>query len=269
MSNGPPNPYAAGDYRLVAAPQGATQTSIPQTIGILNIIFGSLLLMCGLCSGVSQVASSTFLGPVMQAQQQQLQAQLQAQRDRMIQQLKDQEAAAPDEATAQQIAQERQRLEQQPLQQAPNFTAIMGIGQSMAWYTWLSLGTGVPLNILLIVAGAGLLRRQEWGRKLGIWTAALKVVRLLIDQGLWIFVVVPDLAATIGEAMADMLPPGGQGPPPNAMVSMYLIIYSVQGVLTILFGSIYPLICAYLLTRPRVREACQAAGLPPPAASFR
>ncbi len=267
MSSGPPNPYQAGDYCLVAAPQGATQTSIPQTIGILNIIFGALLLMCGLCSGVSQFASSAFLGPLMQAQQQQLQAQLQAQQDRMIQQLKDQEANAPDEATRQQIAQERQRLEQQPLQQAPDFTALMGIGQSMAWYTWLSLGTSVPLNILLIIAGAGLLRRQEWGRKLCLWTAGSKVVRLLIDQGLWIFVVVPDLAQTIGDAMTKMMPPNAQGPPPGAMTGVYLVVYSVQGVLTILFGSIYPLISLYLLSRPRVREACQGAGMSAPSAA--
>src|SRR5215471_1940587 len=50
--------------------------SAAKTIGVLNIVFGACLLLCGLCCGLYMTAVAA-MGPMMAVQQQQVQQQMQ------------------------------------------------------------------------------------------------------------------------------------------------------------------------------------------------
>src|SRR5947208_3402060 len=67
-----------------------------KTIGILNVIFASLLLLCLVCMSLQLVMQSA-MGPMMAAQQAQMQQAMQAQRQQQLQQLKTQEDNAVNE----------------------------------------------------------------------------------------------------------------------------------------------------------------------------
>jgi hypothetical protein len=117
--------------------------------------------------------------------------------------------------------------------------------------------TGLVLNIVMIVAGIGLLRLRRWGRKLALWTAALKIGRLVVVQGVALFVTVPIIAESMGNAVEGMIPQGsGPGPPPGTFHTVYGVMFSVQSLAFVLFGSIYPAICLWLLRKPAVKAAC-------------
>ena len=63
----------------------------------------------------------------------------------------------------------------------------------------IDLASNLILNLLMFIAGIGLIRVKEWGRTLGVWVAALKIVRLLALTASMIVVVVPFVTQKAGE----------------------------------------------------------------------
>jgi hypothetical protein len=114
-------------------------------------------------------------------------------------------------------------------------------------------------NVLMLISGVGLIRLREWGRKLAVWVAALKIVRLIVLYGIFIMVMVPifvKLILDMFEEMAQSLPPGAGRPPIAGMTTMFGTMFSVSAVAVMILGSIYPGIVLWLLTRPGVKAAC-------------
>jgi hypothetical protein len=251
-------------------PARRPKTSIPKTIGVLNIVFGLLLMMCSVCVGLS-MAMQSAMAPMFAVQQQQMQQIQEAEREKRLQVLQNQEQAAADENAKAALREKQKELLAKPLVKMPDMaklTSEMGLAQ----YGIADAVTGLLLNVLLVISGIGLINFKDWGRRLGIWVAALKIVRLIALYSYFIVVVVPRISkalATMFKDMGDQIAnaaPAGQ-PAPNVaefeqMGAMMGVMYTAQGIAMIILGVIYPIIVLILLSRPRVKAACTFAATP-------
>jgi hypothetical protein len=254
----PPRPYRDEPPR----------TGIPKVIGILNIIFGVLLMLCSVCTGLS-LAMQSAMGPAFAAQQQELQKAVQVDRNKKLQELRDRAQAAKDEKEKADLQGQEKALQAQPLPKMPDMSKFIQ-ESSLQVFTIADFISGLIFNILLLVSGFGLVRYKEWGRQLGLWVAALKIVRLIVLYGFLIVVVVPrvtQIFTSMVQEMAEQMPkagPPGQRAPGAAelaqMSTMMQAMYTGLAVGMILLGSIYPIIVLILLSRPRVKAACASTG---------
>ncbi len=261
----PPAPYDNDWYPSIS--ERRPKTSIPKTIGTLNIVFRALLMLCGICFGLS-MAMQSAMGPVMAAQQQQFQQMQEAERAQKLQALQDLEKAAKDENDKAAIQAQQQALKALPMPKMPDMAKFMQEA-GFPGYVIADVATGLLLNILLIVSGIGLLSFKEWGRRLGLWVAAAKIIRLVALYGYFIVVVVPDLTKALTsmfkemvDEMAKAAPPGQPVPKAADMAQMGTamgIFYTAFAIGMMTFGVVYPIIVLILLSRQRVKAACAPA----------
>jgi hypothetical protein len=234
--------------------------SSAKTIGVLNVIFASILLLCGICSGMQLALQSTFV-PIFGGQQQQIQAQVQAQRALEIQKLADKEKTAKNENEKQKFQAERKNLEAQPVPKMPDMTKMYGTDNPRVLNTWLiDTFTAVILNLLMLASGVGLLMVKEWGRVLGIWVAGLKIVRLVAIYVFMIVVIVPFVSQRFGQTVDEMnrnMPAQGGGAPAGQVAAFMGTFMTIGAVSMIVLGAIYPAICLIVLTRASVKAACR------------
>src|ERR1051326_1167676 len=126
-------------------------TSAARTIGVLNIIFGSVLILCGLCSALN-LGMQTTMGPMMAAQQQQMQQAFKAERQRAVDQLEARAKASTDPKEKTTLEAQKKALENQPLPEPPDMSKIF---QNPQWrgYMLADVVTGLLLNLLMVVSG--------------------------------------------------------------------------------------------------------------------
>ena len=234
-------------------------------VGIFNVFFAAQILICGLCMSGYTLTLPMWL---------RLFSQVQKQTEERAEQLKtaqleaaiEREKAAKTDPEKIEAAARRIEVETRPkaaLSMSMDFTR-MGLADPkiIAW-SWAELISSLTLNSMMLASGIGLLHWKPWARSLGIWTAALKIVRLVLVYGYFVLSVVPVLAQRMGEAVVAMMAqqpgtmgPTGGAPPVSLFVRIYLITYSGMGVGMILIGVVYPMIVLWLLTRPGVKSAC-------------
>jgi hypothetical protein len=242
---------------------------IPKVLGILNIVFASGILLCGLCSGFYYMmlpglmkASATMQETAIKHFEEEQKADLKKLDEA-------DQAAKSDEEKA---AIEKQRIEVRS-RPKPNFglndPSSLGLDDpKLMKYMWADLLTSLVLNLMMLIAGIALVNRKPSGITLGLWTAGLKIIRLILIYSLFAIVVVPTLARTLGKVAvaATQAQVTGRPMPPNVdmafFVRTYTIMYTVVAVGMIVFGSIYPLVSLWLLSRPGARAACSGAKLP-------
>ncbi len=247
------------------------RTSIPKTIGILNIVFGALLMLCSVCVGLNLAVQSS-MGPALAGQQQQFQQMMEAERQKQLQDLKNREQAAKDEKEKADIQAQEKTLRAQPLPKMPDMSKLAET-EGLRTYGIADVVSGLILNVLMIVSGIGLVAYKEWGRKLGLWVALLKIVRLIAVYGFFLLVVVPGLTrafSSMFQEMADQMakaaPPGQPAPKAAELAQVGTtvgIVYAAFAVAMIVLGAIYPIIVLILLSRARVRAACAPAAPAP------
>lgn len=235
-------------------------------LGWLNVIFGMLILLFAACSGI--VAIGQHLSqPLITAQFEQQQAReeaRQAEREEQIAELVEAEAAATSDVERDRLREKRERLEfESRLHRPVDVTAFTKVGTDpkIFAFTIVDLVGALVLNVLLIASGIGLLLLAPWGRKLALFVAGAKLLRLCVQTAWNLVVIVPIVAAQM-QAMQEQMfvdmpggPPGG--PPPEAMFS---VIFAFQRamiyggpIIMLIIGAIYPLILIWLLTRPNAR----------------
>src|SRR4051812_38953589 len=167
-----------GRMALDASPRPcAPQPGVLKAIGILNIFFGGMLLLCGLgCLNLTApvvVASMPLrIEPVT------TQAFFDEMRRQRIDDLHAREQAAEEGAERDRIRKEREEFEaKRPrVEKEIDFPEV---NSNLAWlsrYLQFDVLSGPVLNVLLVVAGMGLVLRKNWARLLGLVTAALKIV---------------------------------------------------------------------------------------------
>lgn len=253
------------DYSDDAPPPVQPNAYAAKTIGILNIVFGSLLLLCGICAGLNQ-GMQAAMGPVMAAQQQQVQKAADTARQVELRQLKEREKASTDAKEKATLQEKQKALEAQPVPQMPDVSKIARNPLYLR-YMLCDVATGIFLNILMVISGIGLLNLKEWGRRTALWVAGLKIIRLLALYGYFAMVVGPFLAQQFRDIMEEVAKSAPQGQPaPGAaelvQFSKFMeIMLTAYAIAMIVLGVIYPLVVWFVLNRVSVKAACT-----PPAA---
>ena len=179
----------------------------PKTIGLLNIIFGAGLMLCSLCMGFSAALTPAFT-EAMQIPQQQMVQQAEQRRAADAEGLR-----RPGEGGGHRGGEGGVPRPAPPgpgpaqAGPAPGMDmAKMGFGRPEVVATmWIDVLTSLVLNSLMIVAGVGLIRFREWGRRLALWVAGLKIARLVIVNGVYVLVAVPIFSKGIADMMADAM----------------------------------------------------------------
>jgi hypothetical protein len=260
MSQNPTDDFAAPED----IPPIAPNPSAAKTIGILNIVFASALLLAGLCCGTYAVVFSN--SGFWSAQQQQMQAAIEGQRKAEIKKLEDEEKDAKTDKEKGEI---RARLRQLELQQIPEINPVKmyGMDDSRVVGYWIGdAASGLIVNLAMLIAGIGLVALKDWGRLLGIWVAVIKIVRLVVVYGFYILVVVPIITQRFIEttekttqAMGAQVNAAGPQMRQAAVQAGEVtgIMMTIWGASMIVFGAIYPVTCAIVLTRARVKAACR------------
>jgi hypothetical protein len=248
---------------------------VPRTFGILNIIFGILLLLFGIYSIVM-----LWLGPKLQnymmGQFEQQKTTAKATRDAKIADLKKREETAQTKEEKESLADERAAVERTF---EPDMTGFMEETRAMTQrpviriYSAVEGGLGIVLNILMIVSGVGLLRVAEWGRRLALSVAWLKILRWIAIVAFTLIVIVPmttemtQKLLTQVEAQAKANSRGAT-PFPMATLSQFAAVAgAVSSVMTALFAVIYPILLLWFMTRPSTIAAVVAkarSSAPPP-----
>lgn len=245
-----------------------TNPSAAKTIGILNIVFGSILLLCVICSALNAMMQ-TAMGPMFAMQQQQLQAAMQQEQQARLEQLQALEKAAEDENEKKALREQQKAIQARPVPKMPDFSKLTNDGRFLG-YTIADVVTGFVLNVLMIISGIALVRLREWGRKIALWVAALKIVRLLALNVFVALVLTPLMARgftsmfqEMFDEMAKVAPPGQRVPGQAEMAQMGTMIgvmMTVFAVAMVILGVIYPVIVLIVLTRRRVKAACAPSG---------
>ena len=130
----------------------------------------------------------------------------------------------------------------------------------VAYYSG-EVAAAIVLNVLMIVSGAGLLGLKEWGRRIGIVVAQLKIVRWLAMTVLMMVLVLPvnfELSRKAAEATEAQMKAQGAGMP-FAMSDLLLfgmIFTAVWQIFCAIVACVYPALFWWYLTRPPARAAC-------------
>src|SRR5262249_19252553 len=157
------------------------------------------ILMCGLCMG-TWVASMPLFSRAMEQVQGQIEKQAEQARKGEMKALEAREAEAKTVEEKAEIAVRKKDLESRPKATIPGMMDYSKMGfndaRSIAW-SWAEVLSGLVLNVLMLVSGIGLLHWRPWARTLAVWTAVLKVVRLVALYSFFIVALVPPVAKNL------------------------------------------------------------------------
>jgi hypothetical protein len=242
---------------------------IPKVVGILNIVFASGILLCGLCTSV-YIAMMPGLLKATVTMQKEAVKRFEEEQKADLKKLEDAEQVAKTDEEKAEIEKERIEVRSRP---KPNFgfndpTALGFDDPKLKGFMWLDMLTSVVLNVMMLVAGIALVNRKPLGIKLGLWTAGLKILRLIAIYSIFAIAIVPPLAQGMAKLAIQAMNAQvtGKPMPPTIdqafFVRTYTVTYTVMAVGMILVGSIYPIITLWLLSRPGARAACSGVKLP-------
>ena len=253
-----------------------------RAIGVLNLVVGGLLLLFG-AGSLYTVGPFLLENDPLQIDPTLTQDVVNDMRREMVETLARREQSARTALEKQKLAEARNDL--QTVRTDLNGQVDFGrVNANLPWlsrYLWLNLLSGPALNLLTLVSGIGLILLSKWGRALAIWTAVLKIGRLIALCGLLCFVVVPRLNDVAGQFAGtdfgkaflrralDQQDPSTRvvGTPavrfePDEMVRILASLGYGYAVMGLALGAIYPTIALVVLTRPAARAACSVAPKP-------
>jgi hypothetical protein len=240
---------------------------VPRTFGMMNIVFGGLLLLMGAGYIAMWVLMPYYTKPIM-ARAVQEQADRKAKREAQIADLKRQEDAAKTKEDKENFQVQRENLERNV---EPDMSEFMDLSNwnvfsdfRLAIYYCTELGVGILLNLLMVISGVGLLGLAEWARRLAVGVAWAKILRWVAMTILTMVLVLPITTQKMQKAFDKIeqqtkVRAGAATPfPMGGLAQLTLISGAVTVVFEALVFSIYPGLSIWFLTRPRVRAACIA-----------
>jgi hypothetical protein len=242
---------------------------VPRTFGLLNIIFGVIMLLVGAGYGVFYAMAPTFTQTI-QVQMAKTQETIKAKHDARVADLKHLEDTAKTEEEKRSLKAQREVVEATPTPDMSGMSDLTGMNvysdPRLAFYYFSEVGAGIVLNILMIVAGAGLLGLANWGRRLSLWVAWLKILRWLAMTVALLVLVLPITTERMQQAFEKInaqaqAAGGGRAPamPTTDFARMTAIAGAVFAVMVAFAAVIYPVLTLWFLTRPRAVAACLPA----------
>jgi hypothetical protein len=239
---------------------------IPHSFGLMNIVFGVLLILYG----AGSVLLTYYGQALVKGFQVHIEAQLatkKAQREAQIADLKEKVKTAKTEAEKKDLESNIQALE---LRKEPNLAAAneamnVTADPRIQFYVYTETLAAIVLNVMMVISGVGLLFLAEWARRLAIVVALLKIARWIAMFFATIFVIVPITTPKMKQVMDSVkVQTAGSGTPAVASAivvqasQMSAGIAAVTMVGEILIACVYPVCLIWFLTRPPARAACLA-----------
>jgi hypothetical protein len=239
-----------------------TVTRIPWVLGLLNVIFGALLIVQTGCGAAFLAvmpygarALDQFYAMIEGEMQKDWQKRIDSQMEEFDQQAED---AETDEERAD-IEARRQEVLSRPAPKMPRMSAILeaSLPPSALYLAWIGAAIALPLNALLIVSGRKLMKYRRAGRVLAVGVAVGKITMQVSLGAYNILVVQPASAAAVKKMVEEMT--AGQGPMVGLDPSMFTpspVVGGIMAVGGILLACAYPIVLLWLLNRRDVCEAC-------------
>jgi hypothetical protein len=249
---------------------------IPRTFGIMNLCFGILMLLVG-----AGYLAMTIVAPYFQKQLviqvEQQQSKSKAERDAKVTELKAKEEAAKTQEEKDTLKDERVAVESNVEPDLSAMNEVMGWNifsdMRLAIYSFSEMISGMILNVVMAIAGVGLLGLAEWGRRLAVTVSWLKIVRWIAMIVVTLVLILPITVQKV-QKMTDSIQTqvqaqaksGGRPAPAMPMLNLSMftsIAGAVAMIFTALIASIYPALSIWFLTRPPARAACLQRSTPP------
>ena len=237
---------------------------IPKTLGILNIIFGVVMILAGFCflgSILAYPAMMELAGKAVKDQQAKVEAQNAAQDKEFDDQEK---AATTDEAKKAIKEQKDAAIAARPKVVTPDLNAAADImkNPTIRTHQMLYYGTGVILSLVLMISGIGLVRLAPWGRSLAMTWAMIQILQVVLLGAYEAVVVNPvqqELSAKmldkmVADAKAGNAAPGADAGVQAGKMMAGLAIPRIVGMSVL--GCVYPAIVLILLSTAGARAAC-------------
>jgi hypothetical protein len=241
-----------------------------RTFGVLNIVFGSILLLVGAGYAAWFLLAPSFTNQ-MRFRVQQEQGAVKVRLDTEIADYKSKEAAAKSEQEKQHWKDTRATLESAP---PPNLVQFDDLSRwdvmsdhRLALYYWIEVISGILLNLFMVVAGVGLLFMADWARRLSLGVAWVKILRWVAILIFMLTLIIPITSERMHRALTRMEAQTGsvRSPFNSTEVVRYVAIFSaVTSVFSAIVAVIYPGLSIWFLTRPQARAACLPARQQPP-----
>jgi hypothetical protein len=240
---------------------------IPRSFGVMNLAFGGIFLLVGLGSAAWTYISPAFTQQIQVSVQQEL-ADAKAKRQGEIAALKEKLKAAKAEEEKKDLETQLDALESNDGPDPTMFNDMMGLASDirLVIYTWTELIVGILLNLLMIIAGVGLLALAEWARRMAITVAWLKIAKWAAVVVVTLVLVIPvtteKMQKMFTKIQAQTATKGGRTTvafPMGSLAQFTAVMSAVSSVGMALVASVYPAASIWFLTRPRARAACLAA----------
>ena len=202
-----------------------------KALGICNIVFAALSMICILSSAFWYIAASGYN-----------QAQAKAKAEVKIDLGPSTGAAKPG------------------VPMIAAFNPFMGMDdRNFVRFSLLENGTGLLTNGLMFATGIGLLNLRRWGVR---WWGILAWVKIGLAVGLWGYYIVgvaPGFSESMAKNVASMFSlqgiPANRAPSVADLTRVYSIMNLMMALGAMTVGSTYPVISLILLGRPRVKAA--------------
>jgi hypothetical protein len=227
-----------------------------KTLGILNIVFAILGLMCiGWSSMLSYIASSLHSVKTVAKVEIKEEADPKPGVEAKIEVESKAKTETKDEAEP--------KVQAKPspgVPMAAGFNPLMGFeDKNFVRFNYFDNGVGLILNILMFATGIGLINLRRWGARGWGYVAWIRIVSVFAIWSYFIVGVAPGLSETTAKDVLAQLASQGMAanrlPPLAFMTQVYSITYLIVAVGAMLFASIYPAISLWLLSRPGVKAA--------------
>jgi hypothetical protein len=147
----------------------------------------------------------------------------------------------------------------------------LGNGPVKTFYM-TDLITAAVLNLLMLLAGIGLVWLRNWGRILGMWVAGLKIIRLVVIYTIFAVSIGPvmtkatvDMISKMQKVQQRQAARAGQPAAPGILTNQQqlqvaktlAVMWTGYAVGFVILGSIYPAVALVLLSTEGCRAACQ------------
>ncbi len=259
---------------------------IPKRIGFWNGVFASLLLLYGIFQ-IAMIVLAPKFTEIMEQQTKAIEANRKAENQANVAKLeaevKSAQTKEEKELAESQLETAKTAVDSSSISMTLNLDDLKVDDPVNKAYAGVELTSMLILNVLMFVTGIGLLGLAEWARKVWIWTAAIKIVRLFAFAALCLIVLSPrveratrevyekaeaKIEADIAKEKNDKTKAATQSPTSLAskramaqsmknMTRVTTIVMKVFIPISALLGSIYPAICIWFLTRPQAVAACR------------
>ena len=237
---------------------------VPKTLGILNIIFGVLGLLVGVC-GLGGMLLLPAGMEIIEKTAKEAQSKVETRQKAEVKAIDDKLAAAKTDEEKKAIEQERTTaIANQPKMPTVDMSAATDLlkNPTVMGVSIAQLAVSIVLSIMALTAGIGLIRLTAWGRSLALWEAGLRIFQIVAFLAVNLAVVLPIQQAANEKQIAKLEEAAkgpNAGPADGSVLQMTKTMSGMAAPLAVVQSlpwTIYPIVLLILLNTKGARAAC-------------